>query len=368
MPTIYNHSTHFYHALLAHNPDSYNKLDANSYFDRCASRVLGSTTPDDILQIEPSLKSEYPYILAHYDQVGIDYTKNVLWDVSLEAIKDFPNHRLSVFLFGDDANTARPADKRYNATRTHNNKNDFIRFCETHNFPVPKTIYGNTDSKPPTYGHLKFPLYLKGAVAAMGSSVMRCVNPQEVTDNLKKVTGEYQLQEEVPGDIFLNVQYGVNDQGVSSHLATTEQILDGVAYVGSRYPSSFDPRSLTDVVAQKLADEGLEDIFGIDVAVTPQGEFVIIECNPRWNGSTYFSQIADRLHIDTWSTATMATHFRSLADIKLDDLAYTASRKHGIILIHWGSIKNGKLRVLFAGTQDQQHTLRMALAKRLEDA
>ena len=65
-----------------------------------SGRALGLSEPHDIIQIHPFLKREWEAISGHYDRVGLPHSKNVVWDVSLDRLEEFPELQASVFFFG----------------------------------------------------------------------------------------------------------------------------------------------------------------------------------------------------------------------------------------------------------------------------
>ena len=48
-----------------------------------SARALGMTLPDDIIQLSPHLKPEWPAITAHYERIGLTHTRDVIWSTTL---------------------------------------------------------------------------------------------------------------------------------------------------------------------------------------------------------------------------------------------------------------------------------------------
>ena len=46
-----------------------------------SGRVLGATTPGDLIQLHPDLEPEWPRLMEHYDRIGLEVTDQVIWDV-----------------------------------------------------------------------------------------------------------------------------------------------------------------------------------------------------------------------------------------------------------------------------------------------
>jgi hypothetical protein len=176
-----------------------------------------------------------------------------------------------------------------------------------------------------------------------------------------------QIQEEVTASAFLNLQYQVTAGGVEPLLAS-EQVLDGCVHGGNRYPSGHEPWDKVAPFAEWLGDRGMQGIFAVDVAVVPEAggtRYVAIECNPRFNGSSYPTIVAQRLGIPAWSSATFKTQWRSLSDIDLTDLVFHPATGVGVILINWGTIQGGKITVLLAGNRAEQAAIAAELKNRL---
>ena len=176
-----------------------------------------------------------------------------------------------------------------------------------------------------------------------------------------------QIQEEIIAETFLNLQYIVSD-GDCVRLAASEQILDGFAHQGNRVPASHEPWQAVDDMASWLVRNGMKGIFAFDVAVvrTPFGpRYTAIECNPRYNGATYPTLMAQKLGIKEWSALSFDTSHRTLAAINLDNIEYDPYTGQGVILVNWGTVLAGKLSILLAGSLSQQKSLTVELESRL---
>jgi hypothetical protein len=117
-----------------------------------------------------------------------------------------------------------------------------------------------------------------------------------------------------------------------------------------------------------LLERGIKGIFAFDVAVieTKQGmRFPAIECNPRFNGASYPTLVANKLGIPEWAALTMGTFHRQLSTIDLSGIEYDPQSGEGVILVNWGTVLAGKLVVLFAGSLEARERLFIELASRL---
>jgi len=71
-----------------------------------SGRALGISNPDDVLQLHPDLKSEWPAIKkAHYDRIGLLATDKVIWNVEFNRGKEYAAYEPSVF-FSATSNAA----------------------------------------------------------------------------------------------------------------------------------------------------------------------------------------------------------------------------------------------------------------------
>jgi len=276
-----------------------------------------------------------------------------------------------VFYFGAGEQEARPDNSWYRVVEYINSKNNFMALAEKLGVPVPKTrcFADVSDINDADIAGFELLCYVKAAVSVSGVGIYRCEEEAELRDALTRFAPRVpvQVQAEVVTDVFLNLQYEVNEQGLS-RLAATEQILDGPVHQGNRYPARREPWGCVEPMAKWLYKEGMRGIFAFDVAMVdkPGGvEYRAIECNPRFNGASYPTAIARKLGIRHWLARVFETDHRSLAHVDLTGLEYDASRGDGVILVNWGPILAGKLLFLLAGPPATQERLALELKARL---
>jgi hypothetical protein len=89
--------------------------------------------------------------------------------------------------------------------------------------------------------------------------------------------------------------------------------------------------------------------------------FAAIECNPRFNGASYPTIIAQKLDIPEWTAKTFSTRYRTLADIDLHGLEFNKRSGEGAIIVNWGTVLEGKLVILLAGDTNYQQALEAEL-------
>ncbi|MEM8674035.1 MAG: ATP-grasp domain-containing protein [Cyanobacteria bacterium P01_G01_bin.67] len=342
-----------------------------------SGRVLGMTEPDDLIQLHPDLQPQWAAITTHYQNINLSHSQNPVWDLSFEQLRKHPSYEPSVFIFGDalhhhseDEDWFRDRNQDWqDVVEFINSKNNFIRLADELQVKVPVTICAENQTQLKEYKQIPYPCYLKPAISVDGVGIYRCADAKELTDALTKFEQNIplQIQQEVIATKFLNLQYQIVGQQARP-LAATEQILDGFAHQGNRYPTIYQPWDLVNPMAEWMAKKGMKGIFAFDVAVveTDSGiEYFAIECNPRFNGASYPTGIAQKLKINSWCSDNFCTQYRSLDEFTLGDLEYDSQTATGVIIVNWGSILVGKLGFLLAGSIEQQEELRHLLKEKL---
>lgn len=342
-----------------------------------SGRALALTHPNDKIQMTPELQSEWGFIVDHYAQVGLSHSHDVVWSCSLDEINRHKEYEPSFYFFGDAVNShqqqrqffAQMDSKWCDVVEFINSKNNFIQLAEDLGVPVPKTLRFSNLAAAKTATNLPLPCYVKPAVSDHGAGIMRCANLADLDNAFAQLDPNValQVQAEVQASSFLNLQYRVTDAGVE-RLLVSEQILEGCVHRGNRYPSQYEPWDCAEPLAQWLGEQGMQGIFAVDVAVVPTAdgvEYLAIECNPRYNGSSYPTLVAHRMEIPCWSSATYKTALRSLQDVDLTDLTFNPETGSGVILINWGTIKVGEISLLLAGSTVEQFALDQELKARL---
>lgn len=341
-----------------------------------SGRVLGMSQPDDFIQLHPDLQSQWSAIAAHYHRIGLSHSQNPIWNVDFKELSKYLDYELSVFIFNDALDDLCQNSQWFGENNQNwrdvvkfiNSKNNFIRLAEDLNVNIPLTLCAENKSKlSEGEGEIPFPCYLKPAVSVDGVGIYRCENSQELNESLGNLDENtpIQVQQEVIADKFLNLQYEV-ENGSAKPFAATEQILDGFAHQGNRYPTAYQPWDLVEPMAKWMVKKGMKGIFAFDVAtIKNQTDCFAIECNPRFNGASYPTGIARKLNIDSWCSDNFVTKHRSLNEIDLGELEYNPTTKTGAIIYNWGSVLVGKLGILLAGSSVQQDELRSFLKQRL---
>lgn len=336
-----------------------------------SGRALGMSEPWDIIQLHPDLQFQWPAISDHYRRIGLTHTHNVIWHLGLNELGAHIGYQPSVFYFGPRECTFWGDHEWLETVEYINSKNNFMALAAELGVDVPRTLCFDsvTDIDAGAVREMDFPCYLKAAVSVSGVGIYRCEDEAALTDAMGRFAEgvPVQLQEEVVADRFLNLQYRVIDNTVV-RLAASEQLLDGPVHQGNRVPARHTPWAAVDVMAEWLVDHGMKGIFAFDVAVaqTDAGlRFPVIECNPRYNGATYPTMIAQKLDIPEWSAVYMPTRHRTLGDVDLDGIEFNSRTGEGAIIVNWGTVLTGKLMILMAGSPEFQEALAVELDARL---
>ena len=336
-----------------------------------SGRALGISSPQDIIQLHPDLHPLWTDILGHYRRIGLSHTEDVLWDLDLRELGAHINHQPSVFYFGPRESVYWGDNAWLQAVEYINSKNNFMALAEQLGVEVPRTLCFDsvTSIDSDAVGEMTFPCYIKAAVSVSGVGIYRCEDAAALKKAMSCFADDVpvQLQEELVTGTFLNLQYLVTDD-MAIRLAASEQLLEGPAHQGNRMPVSIEPWAAVDVMADWLVERGMKGVFAFDVAVLESETGIrcpVIECNPRFNGASYPTLIAQKLGITSWSAVNMQTRHRTLADIDLGDIEYDDRTGEGAIIVNWGTVLAGKLMILMAGSRDYQDALQVELEARL---
>ena len=336
-----------------------------------SGRALGLSEPWDIIQLHPDLNPMWNDIKEHYQRIGLPHSENVIWDLNLKELGSHINYQPSVFFFGPHE-CQYWGDHQWMSTVDYiNSKNNFMTLAKELDIDVPMTQCFNSveDIDAQSVQGFEYPCYLKAAISVSGVGIYRCEDPYAFTEAMAKFSTDVpvQVQEEVITETFLNMQYRIAGDNVV-RLAASEQILDGFVHQGNRVPASHEPWEAVDAMAYWLKDHGMKGIFAFDVAIvkTENGlRFPAIECNPRFNGASYPTMIAQKLDIPEWCAVSLSTKLRKLSDVDLGGIEFDMKTGEGAVIINWGTILEGKLVVLMAGSKEYQQALAAEIAARL---
>lgn len=363
IPTFYNHAYYPISEYALHNLKKYQEIE--QYGGLYAARAIACSSPEDVIQLDPRLRSIYPFIVEHLEMVGLKTAATVIYSDDPGMAKKYPDYQLSVYRFNDTFHAIRPDADRLAATELANDKNSFMTYCATMKIPIPPT-YVSTHGPVHDRDMIQLPALVKAARSSAGISIYRVADEPSLINALALMGKGYQIQEEIRDIVTsISVQYRATDKGVK-HVITTDQLVDGFSHFGNTYPSVHTARHITDSLAQGLQATGLRDIFGLDVAVTPTG-ILVIECNARWTDCTYQATVAKRLGARSWMACTLPTRFERPQDLKLNDLLYDQGTRSGVVVTNLGlQATHRKLTCLLIGNPEVRTELQTRLKERLQ--
>lgn len=336
-----------------------------------SGRALAISEPWDIVQIHPDLKPLYHDICSHYARVGLQHSLDVIWNLEQRHLGAHIGYQPSVFYYGENESKYWGDDAWRRIVAVINSKNNFMRLATWLGMEIPYTRCFDS-VREITSQHIEdvvYPSYLKAAVSVAGVGIYRCRDQGELEQALTRFSDNtpVQIQEEIDSNIFLNLQYKVvGNQAV--RLAASEQILTGFAHQGNRVPACHEPWHVVDDMAAWLVKNGMKGVFAFDVAVveTSHGQhFPAIECNPRFNGATYPTLIAQKLNIPEWCAINFNTRWHNLANFEIEDLEYDSHTGTGIVIVNWGTVLTGKVSILIAGPSSYRNEISKELERRL---
>ncbi|MGD1855477.1 MAG: ATP-grasp domain-containing protein [Leptolyngbyaceae cyanobacterium] len=344
-------------------------LDSNKGVHLFSGRALGLSYPDDRVQLHPELAADWPALRSHYARIGLEHSHDIVWNVGFEELGQHSSEDISVYFFGHAFEQEKSCAKLfkqldsdwYKVVQYMNSKNNFIELAHQLDVPVPRTECFENRSQLGNLEAFSYPCYAKLAVSDHGVGILRCENSAELLEATEQFPKDkpFQIQAEIQASAFLNLQYRVTDDGLEQVLIS-EQILDGCVHGGNRYPTQHQPWHVVEPMAQWMFENGMKGTFGFDVAVVESAEeplYLAIECNPRYNGSSYPTELAKRLEVPSWCSETLQTDCRSLSELNLESLEFDPTTKTGVVLVNWGTVQTGKVTVLLAGSPPQQADL-----------
>ena len=96
---------------------------------------------------------------------------------------------------------------------------------------------------------------------------------------------------------------------------------------------------LSDKIAAHMAKMGIKSFFAFDVAVSAakHGKLELhwIECNPRFNGSTYPTLLSQKLGVENWFSRKFHLE-KSFTSFDFGPVEYSPRKKEGIVIVNWG--------------------------------
>ncbi|MBL9172999.1 MAG: hypothetical protein JNL10_05650 [Verrucomicrobiales bacterium] len=333
--------------------------------ERWGGIALAVSCPGDVVQMHPSLRPLEPAVRAHYDRCGLPVAETILWDDGYHALEAAGRDGISVSMFGNEVHRRCPDARWRTVVDRFQDKNAFVVWARGFGAPVPRTVCVPHGRDARNHG-LAYPVFLKDAVSLAGLGIDRCMDELDLADAIRWRVDPFQIQEALPpGTAFLNAQYLGSDAGCD-YVTTTRQILDGWSHRGNSWPEPVCVRKVTDPIAHELVRLGMRGIFGFDVAVAGYPDLTrvwVLECNPRWNGSSYFWFPAQKLGAKAW-TGLVVSCPADFNSMDLGELEFRPASGEGIVLVDWTRTDSGSASVLVVGTPERQRDLLRGLSSR----
>lgn len=325
------------------------------------------SNPGDIFQVGDELKSGLEWLIDHYQRIGIPCAESFIYNYDFFA-ESYLDYKLSVFFFGKEANLARPDQKRFSATKFFNNKNNVVKLARDLGIRTPRTETYSSAAEVDLryYSQGRYPLVVKIGNSVSGLGFEKCNNLSDLINVLGKIEKisqkvDFQIQEYLPGATFLSAQWWIDDLGCAQFLTGTCNFIEGEANHAGNWGSENIPHNDLKVFTEKIANLGaqlgLRDWVGFDIAFC-QGQFYLIECNPRYTGAAYpfvavrkiFGNSAGKIF---WAHRNYSTEFKSVEGFSLNGLEYDAKKNSGWIVINNGplTVGDGKIGALFVGDE-----------------
>jgi hypothetical protein len=321
-----------------------------------------------IIQLPSVLCEAYDWVDREHNETGLKHRYDeVIFedDFSLANVPELAKARMSVFFFGDGANGVRPDQIRLEATRRFNDKTYVTRLAWKLGVATPFTInYQSVNqvdiSRCPYLGAIKIGESVSGLgfIRYFGRddlSKKLCLIPQNVN---------FQIQEFMPGADFLSFQWFVDDWGFAWPVTGTCNFIEGEANHQGNWGGYMIPHealeNFTRPMVMEAVRQGVKGWMSFDVALY-NGNFYLIECNPRFSGAAYiFIPVVRALGYKKalnyfWAGKTYAVSKKRISQIDLGSKKYNPKKEEGWLVTNAGPAGVGgcKMGLVYIGSPDK---------------
>lgn len=322
-----------------------------------AIRSLACSSPEGIFQIPDELRAAYFWLKKCYDRIGISCSGEVVYDddFSLASLPELKNAPLSVFFFGGYADGVRPNQKRLDGVQTLNSKVDTLNIAQKLGVKIPFTLNFSSinevcSSLCPSIGVIKI------ANSVSGLGFLRYFGLDDLEKKLSLVPQgvDFQIQEYLPGADFLSFQWWIDQWGIPWPMTGTCNFIEGDANHSGNWGGQLIPHqtleNFTRPMVNKASQLGVRDWLSFDVALY-QGEFYLIECNPRYTGAAYpFVALMKLLGHQKaqeifWASKSYKSSLSGIDQLDLGGLEYDPQKKQGWVPINPGPLSVGDKRI-----------------------
>lgn len=332
-----------------------------------------ASNPQDVVVIKPEDAPCVPWLIEHHRSVGLRHGRYVIGDDHKLLHQLPPDYGVITYLYDDWALNFRPNQKRYIVTKQMRSKIRFTNFCQSLGLLTPKSWGFNCKKEVKSVNEFSYPCWFKPDLGFTGRGVTKIQSAMEMRAILDSISAKmpFQIQEHLDEAVaFPNVTYFCHN-GKAERVMVTGQILSGESgqdHIGNVHSGKNEFEGIWDVtdrIAAEIAKSGMEYYIGIDVAkcIASDGSiyYVVIECNPRPNGSNFSTEAVRRLIGSQvaipWLAVTVRTRYRAYNQLNLDCLKFNGTKG---LLVHVASTLNiGKLGMIFmAPTFEEVQELR----------
>lgn len=372
--------------ILLNIVDSYRGLDAVGGVRLYPTREQIGSMERDLLWLPSGLENQADYMRGHYKTVvGLPTSDHLLftddwrdlrlsdYDIDLSLVQPHPfimNESMRQWLKNNIGNQSLGFDKWSRSAQRFESKRNFIRLCKGLRIRVPETLFMEDVHARDIFEGNDESLLFKLDRSASGLGMMAVSNERELGH--ARVATQYRdflLQKKVRLALELGVQINLSEGLVPRIIAITGQHV-GVNndHMGNYHPYTARTQVKINEVALKhdlmrlcfvMHHAGMRGRVGVDVLVSPDGEYYLSEVNARRTGATPYIDAANRLGVSSWSSMSLPTTARCVTDLDLNTnkLIYRPGRDEGLLLINWGPICEGKVGVMFIGSPDKWERL-----------
>jgi len=203
-------------------------------------------------------------------------------------------------------------------------------------------------------------ILVRGEHSCGGSSVWT-VREQSDLDALESRlatvpdTSSFIIEKLYDPDISPNIQFIIDEDGVSFFGASVQILGDGLAHQGNTWPVdepvASDVQRVGHRICEHLATLGCLGLVGIDFIVLPDATILPVELNARVNASSFMFTVLDTLYDRQWQ----AMRFKLLHNVnwpigsdfsalrqQLDGLLIDTPGKHGVFPYNTGCLPEGQ--------------------------
>ncbi len=329
-------------------------------------RALAVSNPGDSVIMPQAATEGLSAIERHYQDVGLRHGVSYAFGGWESLVRRPPSFEPSLYEYNRHSHQLFRDLRWLPTVELLGDKNYFVDHCENLglSFPATTKVRFRCDCPSPE----RYPVVVKPVRSVVGGGATVCASRQQYEQVVGRLDLPYQVQEYLPTTTrYFVVEYrrtggrllpGVVVERVSRHGRP-------VSYHSS---GSVAPRitMVTDRLAVWAFEQGMKGMWSYEVAVTPTGAVLPLECRPRWSDVSYSIVVAEKLGVTEWECQTFTGLTLAVSDVcELGELMYQPRAKEGVVIINWATVSQGRLDVLVAGEPAARAELLSELSYRL---